>query len=100
MSVDNSMGMLRVRFLLGGSLILCAGIVRGADKPAPVAPLTFRQYCFQCHAKTPMAGVNLEQMTSQRSVGESFPQWEKVVDVLEQNRMPPKGMPQPDDAER
>ena len=47
-----------------------------------------------------MAGVSLQQLTSQSSVGESFQTWEKVAAALEQNRMPPKGMPQPDDTQR
>ena len=47
-----------------------------------------------------MAGVNLQQLTSQGSVGEGFQTWGKVAAALEQNRMPPKGMPQPPDAQR
>jgi hypothetical protein len=44
--------------------------------------------------------VNLEQLTAQSSLGESFAQWEKVAAALEQKSMPPKFMPQPSDAER
>jgi hypothetical protein len=47
-----------------------------------------------------MGGVSLQQLTSQTSVGESFAAWGKVAAVLEQHRMPPQGMPQPDDAQR
>jgi hypothetical protein len=47
-----------------------------------------------------MAGVNLQQLTSQTSIGEGFQTWGKVAAALEQNRMPPKGMPQPPDAQR
>ena len=47
-----------------------------------------------------MAGMNLEQLTAQGSVGECFQHWEKVAAALEQNRMPPKGMPQPSDEQR
>lgn len=47
-----------------------------------------------------MAGVSLEKMTSQRSVGESYQHWEKVAAALEQKRMPPEKMPQPSEAER
>ncbi|HSV14549.1 MAG TPA: DUF1587 domain-containing protein, partial [Tepidisphaeraceae bacterium] len=47
-----------------------------------------------------MGGVNLQQLTSQASVGESFATWGKVATVLEEHRMPPKGMPQPADDER
>ena len=47
-----------------------------------------------------MAGVDLQQLTSQGSVGEGFQTWGKVAAALEHNRMPPKGMPQPPDAQR
>jgi hypothetical protein len=47
-----------------------------------------------------MGGVSLQQLTAQSSVGESFQTWEKVAAALEQNRMPPKGMPQPNDTQR
>jgi Protein of unknown function (DUF1592)/Protein of unknown function (DUF1588)/Protein of unknown function (DUF1585)/Protein of unknown function (DUF1587)/Protein of unknown function (DUF1595) len=47
-----------------------------------------------------MGGVSLQQLTAQASVGESFAAWGKVAAVLEQNRMPPKGMPQPSDTQR
>src|SRR6516165_8927991 len=74
--------------------------VHGADdSPAPAA--TFQKYCFQCHGKAAAtAGINLEQLTTSPSFGTSFGQWQKVQGVLEQGRMPPKGLPQPSDAER
>jgi hypothetical protein len=63
-----------------------------AENPAPV----FRQYCFQCHGNgQAMGGMSLEQLTAQASVGDSFQKWDKVAAVLEQGRMPPKGMPRP-----
>src|SRR5690349_17705482 len=63
-------------------------------------PATFRQYCFQCHGKAAIAGLNLERLTSHPSPGENFQHWQKVVAALEQKRMPPKKMPQPSDEER
>ena len=47
-----------------------------------------------------MAGVSLVKLTGQASVAESYQTWEKVAAVLEQHRMPPKGMPQPTDDQR
>ncbi|MBK5293543.1 MAG: DUF1587 domain-containing protein, partial [Acidobacteriia bacterium] len=47
-----------------------------------------------------MAGVSLEQLTSQPSVGNSFEQWKKVAAALDQRRMPPEKMPQPAEADR
>ncbi|MGH9723048.1 MAG: DUF1587 domain-containing protein, partial [Bryobacteraceae bacterium] len=77
------------------------GNTRGADQTASRVPPAFKQYCFQCHGKAvTMAGVNLEQLTAQPSIGDGFRQWEKVAAVLEQKRMPPEKLPQPADAER
>src|SRR5688500_12684243 len=78
------------------------GTIRGAaDQSATAAAATFKQYCFQCHGKaSAMAGVSIEQLLSQSSVGEGFQHWDRVATALEQNRMPPKGMPQPSDEQR
>ena len=78
-------------------LLAFVSVVEAKANPLP----TFRQYCFQCHGNAaPMAGVNLEQMTSQSSVSDSFRQWRNVVVALEQKRMPPEMMPQPTEEER
>ena len=78
-----------------------AGNARAADQPAPVAVAALQKYCFQCHGKsTAVAGINLEQLTSHGAPGENFQPWERVVAALSQNKMPPKGMPQPSEAER
>ena len=78
-----------------------AGTMQGAEASSSNVPATFRQYCFTCHAKaTSMAGIHLDRLTSQLSMGDHFQQWEKVAAALEQKRMPPEKMPQPSDAER
>ena len=74
--------------------------LRAADSRVSDAPTTFRQYCFQCHGKAAVAGLNLEQLTSHSRPGEQFQHWQKVAAALEQKRMPPKKMPQPSDGER
>lgn len=72
-----------------------------ADATATSASATFKQYCFQCHGKAAqMAGMNLESLTAQASVGDSFQHWTKVAEALETHRMPPKGMPQPPEEQR
>ena len=77
------------------------GTIRGAAEPSSNPAPAFRQYCFQCHGnEAPMGGFSLEQLMSKGSPGESFQQWEKVAAALEENKMPPKGMPQPNDADR
>jgi mono/diheme cytochrome c family protein len=64
------------------------------------ARATFKQYCFSCHGKAAAGGINLEQLSTQESLGESFQHWEKVATALEQKRMPPAKMPQPGDQDR
>lgn len=88
--------------LLQTSLIAAATTSGGFAAPAtsgPAAP-PFKQFCFGCHGKAAMGGLNLEQLSSKASIGEDFQHWEKVVAALEQKRMPPKQMPQPSDADR
>ncbi|MEO8657919.1 MAG: DUF1592 domain-containing protein [Bryobacteraceae bacterium] len=77
--------------------LLTVGVVWAETGPTE----TFRSYCYQCHSKGPgMAGVNLVQLTAESSIAAKYKQWEKVAAALEQNRMPPKGLSQPSDAER
>ncbi len=65
------------------------------------APDTFRQYCFGCHGDAAAnAGVNLERLVAEPSVADSFKQWNKVVAALEQNTMPPAGVPAPSELDR
>src|SRR3954454_13199279 len=93
---------------MAAALSLCAAIVltvgqtiRGADEAAPNPAPMLKQYCFQCHGSTaPMAGISIQQLTTTTSLADGYQHWEKVAAALEQNRMPPKGMPQPSDAER
>src|SRR5258708_7077130 len=81
--------------------IIAGGRMRGADE-SPSNPLpVLRPYFFHRHAQaTAMGGMSLDQLTAQASIGDGFERWQKVAAVLEQHRMPPKGMPQPTDAER
>lgn len=76
--------------------------MRGADDAASFTPAsTFQKYCFQCHAGgVSMGGVKLDQLVSEHAMGRDFQQWQKVVAALNSKRMPPKGLPQPSDAER
>ena len=94
----------RVALAISGGIAVAIGIggsVRGAEEPAVKPAATFKQYCFQCHGGSQaMGGVSLEKLTAQTSIGEGFQTWQKVIGVLETNRMPPKGMPQPSEIER
>ncbi len=74
---------------------------RGAGQSTPNAQAIFKQYCFICHGEgVSKAGVNLEKLSGQDSVGDHFQIWERVARALEQKIMPPRSMPQPSDAER
>ena len=91
-----------VALLLAGGAALTIGIttrVRAADTPAVAPKAVFEKYCFQCHGDKGTAGVSLTKLTAS-PVGDNFAAWQKVVGVLEQDRMPPKGMPQPSDEQR
>jgi hypothetical protein len=81
---------------------LAAGAMTLAAQPAPGPAATFRQYCNACHGKTaqPMGGISVEKLAAESSVGENFQQWLKVAAALERNQMPPKGLPQPGEAQR
>ena len=82
-------------------LLVIAGLVRGADAPPPGAAPTFQKYCLQCHGTEPgMGGVSLKAMLTGPMNDAAFPKWQRVVQALDANRMPPKGMPQPSDQEK
>ena len=79
------------------SLSTWPAIAEGADLPQA----TFRQYCVQCHNDaSATAGINLQKLTSEVSVGDSFRQWKKVAAVLDEGRMPPSGLPAPNQSDR
>jgi len=61
----------------------------------------FAERCQVCHSNALQSGhVNLEKLTADLKIGEDFKEWQKVVAVLEQQRMPPEGLPKPTDEER
>ena len=94
----------QVALLLRTSLFITITASGGALCAAPstsaTSPATFKQFCFQCHGKAAMGGLNLEQLTAKSSIGEEFQHWEKAATALEEKRMPPAKMPQPSDADR
>lgn len=70
--------------------------------PSAIPPATFKAYCFECHAGTkPEAGLSLEKLVAEFSIGEHWQEWEKVANMLETGMMPPlEATAQPEDAER
>src|SRR4051812_10797706 len=77
-----------------------AAPTRTAPSPEPTAPL--KQYCTGCHGRAVAnGGINVEQLIAKPSVTDSnFNHWQKVAKALEQRRMPPPKMKQPEDADR
>lgn len=69
--------------------------------PAAEPPATFKQYCIGCHGDTkPAGGVSLTKLTASPSFVEHFQQWQRVALAMQENRMPPKNVPQPSDTDR
>ena len=85
-------------------LVLLLGASASAFAASPAAEnasATFKQYCHACHGDAAaMGGISLTKLAAEDSIAKSFQQWQKVIEVLDQNRMPPEGMPQPSDEER
>ncbi|MEO5960790.1 MAG: DUF1587 domain-containing protein, partial [Opitutaceae bacterium] len=66
-----------------------AGPKRGAASGAK-APQVFQKYCFECHGGAkPEAGLSLERLVAQPSVGPHADDWDKVAEMLETGDMPP-----------
>ncbi len=83
--------------LLGAGALaacLCVRALAAPDAPPPTPKPVFEQYCFSCHGAKPMGGISLTKLTA-NPVGDNFAAWQKVAAVLDQNRMPPKSLPQP-----
>ena len=69
--------------------------------PAPETQAFLRRYCFDCHGNDlAEAGVNLEKMTGTPDLGRSFKDWENVIRMLRERKMPPEYMPQPGTSQR
>jgi hypothetical protein len=58
-------------------------------------------YCISCHSgNTPAATLDLDQYSTMDSVSRDLSHWTLVLGKLSANQMPPKGMPQPSEAQR
>ena len=66
----------------------------------PVRPFVAK-YCSGCHSgQTPAAQFDLKSYTTMDMVTHDFPRWALLLQRLTAKEMPPKGRPQPTDAER
>src|SRR5262245_29262659 len=60
-----------------------------------------KQFCFECHeGREAEANIDLPKLLSDASLESTFKDWQKVVDMLQQRKMPPKEMQQPTDVQR
>lgn len=58
-------------------------------------------YCFSCHGeKNPAAQLNLRQYATLNDVVKDHGRWALVAEKLHSGEMPPKGLKQPEEAER
>jgi hypothetical protein len=86
---------------LAGLLVGLLATPAPGEDAAPTLPSILRQYCFDCHGSDlAEAGLNLEEMTGTADRGRHFKDWENVVAMLRQRKMPPKDMPQLAEAQR
>lgn len=60
-----------------------------------------KQYCYGCHGeKNPRGGVNLAKYADVVSLQKDQVHWRKVVTMIRERSMPPRGTPQPKQDER
>lgn len=83
-------------------LLLPATICCAAETSLPRdANAALTKYCADCHSgPAAEARIDLAQMAAAADVGRGFKDWEKVIRMLRQGKMPPADAPQPSPAER
>jgi mono/diheme cytochrome c family protein len=86
------------------SMLSMSAQTRSPRRAAPAAtpPPTFQKYCFECHGnKKPEAGLSIQRLVAEPSIGVQPDSWEKVAEMLETGQMPPlEASDQPTDSER
>ncbi len=70
------------------------------DYDKQIRPL-LKTYCFSCHAtEKKRAGLDLERFVSVDQVRSDVESWQSVLEMLENDEMPPEGEPHPRGGER
>jgi hypothetical protein len=90
-------------FFLGTALLLSAQSTTSKKSAGPAKPPeVLQKYCFECHGGTkPEAGLSIQGLLSQPSIGAHPEAWEKVAAMLESGDMPPSDADAfPSDGER
>ena len=78
-----------------GRMVPASAHTRPSHPAVPPAPIgTFQDYCFECHGSDePKADLSIERLlvnASSDAVGANWQDWERVADMLESGKMPPK----------
>ena len=87
-----------------------AWLVRAQEPPASadlsaefakiVQPL-LKQYCLDCHsAKTKKGSLDLERFATLNDLRKDVKPWQMMIEQIETGEMPPKGKPQPTEAQK
>jgi hypothetical protein len=83
-----------------GVAILAAPASGEENRLPAVAVDVLHKYCLDCHAADPEAGIHLEKMIAPVDFARGFKDWEKVIRMLRDGKMPPADSPQPTREER
>lgn len=95
----------------GAVAILWPALLWGAAPPASTGSSShwreyrqtvqpfFAKHCFACHTDKKRGEVRLDLFRDEKALARGVPTLEKTLDALTKHAMPPKGRPQPRDAE-
>ncbi len=68
---------------------------QAAADPHEITPLV-QEYCYRCHGpQTQTAGIDLSSLVAERPLVKNRETWSRVIDALEDGKMPPEAAPQP-----
>jgi hypothetical protein len=71
-----------------------------AEYTTEIVPLV-KRYCLECHStKVKKGHIDLERFVMIGQVRKDVKPWQQVIEQLEADEMPPRGKPQPTEAER
>jgi hypothetical protein len=84
------------------SLLIPRSPLQAEDGTLPAATASvLKKYCTDCHSRASAeARIDVEELTAAADVGRGFKDWEKIIRMLAQRKMPPSDALQPSDAER
>ncbi|MFM7151644.1 MAG: c-type cytochrome domain-containing protein, partial [Gemmataceae bacterium] len=94
-------------------LVVQGSVPRASARPADPAPASLseefskevqpllKRYCVRCHSEKKAEGdIDLGKFTSLEGIRKETRVWQKVLEVVDTNQMPPNDTRQPEDGER